>query len=242
MRAEIITGDVLSVLPTLAAGSVDMVLTDPPYNSGALWATNRKKPVEVKYHNTSGVTYGGDSRDQRAFTFWATMWLAECLRISASGAFLVSFIDWRQLPALTDAVQAAGWLWRGVAAWDKTPAVRPYAPSGGVSHQCEYVVWATKGAPSKVPNISGVVRSPTPRERVHRAQKPLPVLAHFVQLCRPGGVVLDPFAGSGSSGIAALRSGRRFIGVEIDNAIAADARARLAAITEPAQELELIAP
>ncbi len=239
--AEVIAGDVITILPTLADASIDMVLTDPPYNSGALFTSARRSAPARKYKNVGGVSYGGESRDQRGFTAWSTIWLAECYRIAKPGAFLACFIDWRQLPAMSDAVQAAGWLWRGVSAWDKTPACRPYGPTGGVSHQCEYVVWATKGNFDHRPNIAGLVTARTPKERVHMAQKPQAVLSHFLQLCAPGGVVLDPFTGSGATGIAALTSGRSFVGIEIDPDIAAMARRRVdAVVPSSAQELNLL--
>lgn len=54
----------------------------------------------------------GDSKDQRSWTLWCTYWLSDCLRIAKDGAPLLAFSDWRQLPSMTDAVQAAGWIWR----------------------------------------------------------------------------------------------------------------------------------
>ena len=67
-------------------------------------------------------------------------------------------------------------------------------------------------------------------ERVHTTQKPLDLLLRLVEdFTDPGEVVLDPFAGSGTTGVACLRSGRRFIGIERDPKYAQVARDRLAA-------------
>jgi len=63
------------------------------------------------------------------------------------GCHLVAFSDWRQLPALCDAVQAGGWLWRGIAAWDKTEASRPR--NGGFRAQCEFM--ASSRRPTRIP-------------------------------------------------------------------------------------------
>ena len=65
------------------------------------------------------------------------------------------------------------------------------------------------------------------RERVHITQKPVSIMTRAVSICAPGGVVLDPFCGSGSTGIAALRTGRRFIGFDQSSEWASIARERL---------------
>jgi site-specific DNA-methyltransferase (adenine-specific) len=73
--------------------------------------------------------FEGDVRDQRWFTLWTALWSSEAWRAGADGCHLVAFSDWRQLPALCDAVQAGGWLWRGI----KTEATRPRNAGSGRS-------------------------------------------------------------------------------------------------------------
>jgi DNA modification methylase len=82
--------------------------------------------------------------------------------------------------------------------------------------------------PGKVVRIysKGATR---PRRNTHPTVKPVDLMGWLVRLvCPPGGLVLDPFAGSGSTGVAALREGRRFLGIERDSEYAQIARARLA--------------
>ena len=121
-------GDALTCLSGLKSGSVDAVVTDPPYNSGAFTLSGKQASPRIKYQNTGTVkTYPemlGDGRDQHSFIRWAALWLAECWRIARPCAPLLVFSDWRQLPAMTDAVQIAGWQWRGVVVWHKS-GVRP---------------------------------------------------------------------------------------------------------------------
>ncbi|MGQ4409056.1 DNA methyltransferase, partial [[Kitasatospora] papulosa] len=64
---------------------------------------------------------------------------------------------------------------------------------------------------------------------VHITQKPVEVMQQLVQVCPEGGTVLDPFTGSGSTGVAALRAGRRFVGVELSAHYADIAEERLRA-------------
>lgn len=126
--------------------------------------------------------------------------------------------DWRQLPAVTDAFQAAGWTWRGVIAWDKGRGSR--APHKGFfRHQCEYLVWGTNG---RVPQLNdrgpfdGCYSVPVKRsDKHHITGKPTDLLRQLVRCAPVGGTILDPFAGSATTGVAAVQEGRRFVGFEI---------------------------
>jgi len=228
---RVIQGNSMAVLQGLDAASVDMVLTDPPYSSGGFTRGDRTASTTTKYTNNdaSGASslpaFAGDNRDQRGWLVWCGLWLAECLRVAKPGAVLACFTDWRQLPSLTDAVQIGGWVWRGVSAWQK-PDGRPQL--GRPSNDCEFMVWATAGARAIVGEVgprSHVAQAPRVRE--HQTEKPLGLLREWVKLAPPGGVVLDPFAGSGSTGEAAMLEGRRFIGIEITDQYTRVARARL---------------
>lgn len=119
---EIIQGDCLKVLEGFAPGSFDAVITDPPYASGARTQADKQKSTRQKYSSmgdNAPPPFEGDAKDQRSWTRWAAEWLAEARRIAKPGAPVCMFIDWRQLPAASDALQWAGWIWRGTAVWDK---------------------------------------------------------------------------------------------------------------------------
>lgn len=160
--------------------------------------------------------FAGDNRDQRAFGYWCALWLGECLRIVRPGRAAVLFTDWRQLAITTDAIQAGGWVMRGIAPWIK-PSSRPQM--GRFAAAAEFVVWGTAG-PSADEEAVGclpgfcLASSPTGTDREHVTQKPLKVMDWLLGIVPREGAVLDPFAGSGSTGVAALASGRSFIGVE----------------------------
>jgi site-specific DNA-methyltransferase (adenine-specific) len=232
--------DALVALPGLADGSVDLVLTDPPYNSGGRTQSDRtRESARGKYVSGDAqhalADFLGDNRDQRSYTAWLALILAHCLRIARPGASLLVFTDWRQLPATSDALQAGGWLWRGVIPWHK-PISRPRI--GGFKAECEYLLWGSNGPVDASRNpvyLPGWYSASQPRgnRRVHITQKPVELLAELVKVCVPAGVVLDPFAGSGSTGVAVLESGRGFVGIEGSDHYAAVARQRLAAVQPP---------
>jgi site-specific DNA-methyltransferase (adenine-specific) len=229
-------GDAITVLPTIPTATVDLVLTDPPYNSGGRTNADRSnQSARSKYVSGDAEhqlpDFPGDSRDQRGYTAWLALILAECLRASRPGASLLIFTDWRQLPATSDAVQAGGWTWRGVVPWRK-PISRPQRD--GFRRECEYVLWASNGQPLRHAEpiyLPGLVEGSQPRGkgRLHITQKPVEVLRQLVQICPAAGTVLDPFAGSGSSGVAALVECRSWIGIEITEHYSAIAGERLAA-------------
>ncbi len=212
-------GDSLGVLTTLPAASVDAMLTDPPYSSGGVTLGARQADPAQKYQR-SGTRRRyppmlGDAKDQRSWTMWCTLWLAECWRIAREGAPLMVFTDWRQLPALTDAVQGAGWSWRGIVAWDKRSA-RPQL--GRFRQQCEYVIFASRGrfnAPSRA-CLPGVYSYPVnAAQKVHLTSKPVALITDLLAVTAADATVLDPFMGGGSVGEACLATGRGYIGCEL---------------------------
>ena len=215
-------GDALAVLAALPTGSVDAVITDPPYSSGGMVRGDRAQTdVKAKYSGSYGkqpthADFTGDSRDQRAYSYWVALWLSEALRVVRSGGLCLLFTDWRQLPATTDAIQSGGWVWRGIVPWAK-PSSRPMP--GGFSASCEYVVWGSAGAIERDYEngiyAPGFFRANSPRDREHLTQKPLDVMRELAKIAPEGGTILDPFMGSGTTGVAAMLEGRRFIGVEM---------------------------
>jgi site-specific DNA-methyltransferase (adenine-specific) len=210
-------GDCLPVLRSLPDGCLDAVITDPPYCSGGWSAAQRRRPPEAKYQESDRQpSFAGDQRDQRGFVAWSLLWLEQCYRAMKADRPLLVFIDWRNLPALSDAVQAAGFVWRSVVVWDKTEACRPQ--QNGFRNQTEFVIYATKGGipPINPPvYLPGVIRCPAPRERIHMTEKPISLLAQLVQLAPKHGTVCDPFTGSATTGVAALSLHRAFLGCEM---------------------------
>ncbi|MFC5187121.1 DNA-methyltransferase [Actinomadura harenae] len=228
-------GDALAVLPTLPDASVDCVITDPPYNSGGTATSQRVNQTARGKYVGSNVKhtladFAGENRDQRSFGYWMTLVLSECLRVSRPGASALVFSDFRQLPAVSDALQAAGWTWRGVIPWFK-PNTRPQRD--GFRRSCEYVLWGSHGPLARHPDpvyLPGLLQGsqPSGKKRQHITQKPVAVMQELVKVCPPDGTVLDPFAGAGSTGVAALAEGRGFVGVEVTPHYAQVARERLA--------------
>jgi len=216
--ATLYLGNAFDILPTL--GAADAVITDPPYASGGLHRGDRMASPLTKYVH-GGVKreyedFAHDAKDQRSWTSWCAAWMG--LLQLKPGGYLLSFIDWRQLPALTDAIQWAGYLWRGVAPWDKGPGSR--APHKGyLRHQAEYIVWGSAGPlplATHAGPFPGVYRHTVRRsDKWHMTGKPTPLMQELARIPAPGAEIRDPFMGSGSTGVGAIREGRRFVGIEL---------------------------
>lgn len=216
---ELYCGDCLEVLPTLTG--VDALITDPPYSSGGQFRGDRTQKTSAKYIQTGSQAtfrgeFSGDNRDQRAFLTWSSIWFGQALRASNPGAVACVFTDWRQLPTMTDAIQCGGWVWRNVVTWWK-PGVR--MQRGRFSSSAEYVVYASSGVPMDGEESPQNVLQFAPvggEDKEHIAEKPSGLMAAIIGVTVPNALVLDPFMGSGTTGAAAIRMGRRFIGIEID--------------------------
>lgn len=216
----LIHGDALEIMLELAADGRRFggVLTDPPYSSGGN-VRDKAMVTSRKYLQSGGASlypeFQGDTRDQRSYLAWSTLWMGRARDLVAPGGILGVFSDWRQLPVTSDAVQCGGWVWRGILPWDKTESSRPQR--GRYRNQSEFVVWGTNGPrPLDGPVAPGVFRAAVPHQKHHIAGKPVELMTG---LLRPmEGPILDPFMGSGTVGVACAGTGMEYVGIEVDEA------------------------
>ena len=206
-RNTIINGDCVTILPQLPAGSVDFVLTDPPYIT--------------RYKSRDGRTVPNDDNDA-----WLKPSFAEMFRVLQRDRFCVSFYGWPHADRFMQAYRAAGFRVVGHFVFPK----RYTSGSKFLRYQHECAHLLAKGNPKQPQNTIGDVIDWTySGNKLHPTQKPLSVLLPMVEtFSASGGVVLDPFAGSGSSLLAAKMLGRPFLGIELDAKYHAIASRRLA--------------
>ena len=141
---------------------------------------------------------------------------------------------------MTDALQWAGWLWRGILVWDKTNS-RPQR--GRFRQQAEFIVWGSNGhmpLDRNAPVLPGVFRQAMPPfvRRIHQTEKPLEVMRDMIRIVEPGDIILDPFAGAGTTILAAKLEGYPAVGIELSDyyANAAAKRVEEYAVEEPLAE------
>jgi adenine-specific DNA-methyltransferase len=202
----ILNADCLKALPMLQDRSVNFILTDPPYIT--------------RYKSRDGCTVPNDDNDA-----WLKPAFAEMYRVLANDSFAVSFYGWPMADRFMQAYRAAGFRVVGHLMFPKT-----YASSTRfLRYQHEAAHLLAKGNPSapQIP-IGDVIPWKYTGNKLHPTQKPVSALLPLVEtFCAPQGTVLDPFAGSGSTLMAARELGRSYIGIELDAKYHAIASRRL---------------
>lgn len=195
---RLIQGDCLAVLPMLERGSVGAVVTDPPYGmnySGSpdSRGCNNFHTRQGEIAHKSRVTVIGDDRpfDPSPFLQWP------CTFTGAQWFY--------------DRLPAGG----GLHCWDKRGTYKKLSFADGD------MVWNHKRTGCEVFRClwRGLCRHTETTEPFdHPTQKPVVVMEWLIRLngCDQSATILDPFAGSGSTGVACVRTGRKFIGIEKD--------------------------
>lgn len=242
----------LNGIMALPSNHVFAMIGDPPYSSGGAFRGDRTASTTSKYVQTGQALqfgdFSGDNRDQRSYLKWCELWISECLRVVKPGGIFAMFTDWRQLPVSSDALQAGGFVWRGIVPWNKTEAARPR--KGAFRNQCEYLVWGSNGAMRDegecLPGLFTFTVCGS--EKHHIAGKPEKLMQEIVKIVPPGEVILDCFCGSATTLKAAREMGRRAIGFDINETWTAKSAERLAGgemllpLNEPEGEQQTLFP
>jgi DNA modification methylase len=227
----IVHGDCREVLATLPDRSVDHVITDPPYDEHT--QANISSGTAFK-RQLDGFTSGsGIPRVDLGFAPLESCDFARDL-VRVSRRWTICFSSIENIGAYRDAVGSEHWVRGGV--WYKPNSMGQLTADRPAS-ACEFLAimhaagekrWNGKG--SYAHWVFNGTRGELER---HPCQKPLDLMLRLVeQFTDPGDVILDAFCGSAATGIAALRLGRRFIGIECDPPWVELARDRLIAETE----------
>jgi len=194
-RNMIVNGDCVSVLSSLAGRSVDFILTDPPYIA--------------RYKSRDHKTLRNDDN-----TDWLEPSFSAMFRVLKNDAFAVSFYGWPKVDLFFNAWKKAGFRIGGHIVFRK----RYTSKSAFVQYRHEAAFLLLKGNPSfpasPLPDVMDWIYS---GNKSHPTQKSIHILKPLIETFTVlGQLVLDPFAGSGSTCVAAQRCGRSFIGIEID--------------------------
>jgi site-specific DNA-methyltransferase (adenine-specific)/modification methylase len=225
-------GDSRELLAAIPDASIDLICTDPPYNLGAYSTGNIEMPWRKAFNNDVAAW------DQVPFDPGA--WLGEVRRVLKPTGTLFAFTSYNLLGRWHETFDPAFDTFQFVV-WHKTNPP-PKLRRAGFLNSCELIVACWDRGHTwnfgRQRDMHNFIESPicSGRERVkepvHPTQKPLRVLRRLIEWgSQPGGVVLDPFMGVGSTGVAAGELGRQFLGIEIDPAYFAAASRRIDALT-----------
>jgi DNA modification methylase len=194
-------------------GAIDSVIVDPPYGMSYRGLNNNRAPI---------------LNDERPFIWF----LPEAFRVLRDGGAILCFCQWRGQEDFRRSIELAGFRIMSQVIWRRSRSGMGH--TGCTFSPTHDVIWfAVKGRfrfpagrPASVLDFPNV---PT-LQRVHSTQKPTQLMAELVRaVTPPGGIVYDPCCGSGSTGVAAVSAGFRFIGMDLSRDNVAVARRRLSA-------------
>lgn len=219
---EIRHGDALDEMIGLPDQSFDVVLTDPPYSSGATREAGKtwNTALERMSRNKDQRWFGGDSMSTPGMLYWIRACAQQWFRVLKPGGHVLCFIDWRMAPVVADAIsgaiESADLRRSGLLVWDKERVHM----GEFFRNRHELILHFTRGQPSdpRRRDVGNVISCPIVLRGLHPTEKPVKLLTTLLGPCAGlGSRVLDCFAGSASTGEAALRIGASFTGIERDD-------------------------
>ena len=206
--------DSLQFMKEIPANSVDAIITDPPYNIS--------RDNNFTTMGRAGIDFGEWDKD-----FDLTSWIKVAEPLLKKGGNIVIFNSWKNMTNITKSLEENGFEVKDLIRWKKTNAM-PRNRDRRFITDYEVAVWAVKKGGkwtfnrlSDTYEIPEIVGGLTPKsekiEGGHPTQKPIYVMKWLIErLTNEGDVVLDPFMGSGTTGVACKNLNRKFIGVELD--------------------------
>lgn len=207
----------------MEAGSVDAVITDPPYNVSR---PNHFATME-RYNAYKGIDFA-----EWDHGFNQTIWLSPVVDTLKNPSSLVIWNSWQNIPLISDFLEGKGLSPKRVLVWRKTNPM-PTNRDRLFTSSFEFALWATKGSGWTFNRRTdtyetGYFEYPNNNFPEHPTAKPIGLFQELLEILTVGDdTVLDPFMGSGTTGIAAVKAGRNFIGIEIDEGYCDIARERI---------------
>jgi len=199
-----IYGNSFKYIKGIAAGSIGAIITDPPFGQQHLLKSlyGRRELGHRTIKNDTSL-------------FWLEDFARECYRVLPSKGWAVFFWQWRTIFEPIKAMKAAGFELKTVGVWNKKNG----GLGTGLTEAYENILFFRKGKarenylrPNVFTKFRGLGRP------LHPHQKPAELFGELIRLLtKPGDLVCDFFAGSFANGEAAIKNGRRFRGVELDN-------------------------
>ena len=208
MTTQLIHGDCLEKMRDIPDGSIDLVLTDPPYNIA--------RDNNFDTMGRTGIDFGEWDKNADIFSY-----IAEASRVIRNGGSFVVFNGWKNLGDIAKEAERVGFETKDMLRLEKTNPM-PRNRDRRYITDFECAIWFTKPKGKwtfnrQDPNYQRPKFVKSVEKGYHPTQKNLSLMEDLLRIhSNEGDMVLDPFMGSGTTGIACKNLGRNFIGMELD--------------------------
>lgn len=217
--------DCLLAMERIKEGSIQLILTDPPYNLGN-FMISRATNLEKMRDNFFG-TAGWDNLEYDEWLAAMDSFFSQAARVMTKGGSMIVFMAAIKVESTIALAEKHGFYYKTTGIWHKLNPMPRNMNLHFINSTEAWIYFTYKKRTGTFNNNGKVLHdfietSVTPsserRHGKHPTQKPVQLMSHFVEvLSNPGDWVLDPFMGSGSSGVASKNLQRNFIGIELDH-------------------------
>ena len=203
-------GDCLELMKNIPDGSVDLVLTDPPYKLSSGGRRGTILPTKNTPFSESGECFKNKTPK-------FCEWIPEIYRVLKPSSYAFIMTNDRNLKEIWELCEKNDLVFCEILVIRKNTAV----PSCYFYKSCEFVLMLRKGKYKKLESFGTKtvfdVNMPRGNNKLHPTEKPTCFIEKIlIDTTKPGDLILDPFMGSGSAGVACVNTNRNFIGIELD--------------------------
>ena len=212
---ELWKGDCLELMKNIDNESIDLVITDPPYK---LNKTTGSMTSSAKVDKWQGNLRAGDKTANITNVIQFSEWLSEVYRVLKENSHCYVWVNDKNLVDLCNEAEKVGFRLHNILVWKKNNCT----PNRWYMKNCEFIVFLHKGKSFPIKNLGDAqlfeCDNINGKDKLHPTQKPITCLERLIlNSSNELDTVLDPFMGSGSTGIACINTNRNFIGIELDN-------------------------
>ena len=214
MKVQLYNGDCLEVLANIADNSIDLVVTDPPYKTTSRGSSGNSGGMLKKDINKKGRVFAHNDITIKDYA-------RELYRVLKEGSHCYVMTNHKNLQDMLNTLTDIGFNFIKCLIWDKGNKIMgQYYMS-----QFEYIIFLRKGKGVKINNCgtSDLLSVPNKKTKdingnnIHDTEKPVELMKILIEnSSNEGDTILDPFMGSGSTGVACKELSRNFIGIELD--------------------------
>ena len=212
---ELLNDDCLTILKDISTNSIDLVITDPPYK---LNKTTGSMTSSSKSDRWQGNLRAGDKTANITNVIQFSEWLPEIYRVLKENSHCYVWVNDKNLVDLCNEAEKVGFRLHNILVWKKNNCT----PNRWYMKNCEFIVFLHKGKSFPIKNLGDAqlfeCDNINGKDKLHPTQKPITYLERLIlNSSNELDIVLDPFMGSGSTGVACINTNRKFVGIELDN-------------------------